>query len=278
MGTAVHASELTQRAVRPFHHVTVEVGAIPVLLRPDEPEFCELLEKRYEGFLGRASEPACRFEVHLDAKSRPSNQDLQVSRQGTVWTFRRGDFLARWDTTSRRGWIRQHPNPYSIDTVLRLTHSLILAEEGGFLVHAASAIRNGSAYLFAGVSGAGKTTMTRIAPPDVILLTDEISYVRKDRHGYRAYGTPFAGELARSGANTSAPLRALYLLEQGPHNGIELVTPADAARALMRHILFFANEKEMVARVFDSVLEFVSRVEVSRLLFTPDAHAWEPIR
>lgn len=93
----------------------------------------------------------------------------------------RGDFQAEWDTASRRGWVRQTANPYGIDAVLRILHSLILAPQGGFLVHAASAVRHGRAFLFAGVSGAGKTTISRLAPPDVKLLTDEISYVREFR-------------------------------------------------------------------------------------------------
>jgi hypothetical protein len=84
--------------------------------------------------------------------------------------------------------------------------------------------------------------------------------------------------LARVGANTSAPLETLYLLVQGPENRISPVPKIDAARALMRHVLFFADEEEMVARVFDSVLEFVSRVDVAQLVFTPDARAWELIR
>jgi hypothetical protein len=91
--------------------------------------------------------------------------------------------------------------------VLRITHSLLLAMEGGFQLHASSAIRNGHAFLFAGVSGAGKTTMARLAPSDALVLTDEISYIRRIAGGYRAYGTPFAGELARPGANASAPLQ-----------------------------------------------------------------------
>ena len=105
--------------------------------------------------------------------------DLEVSRNQNVWKISRSDFWAEWDTQSRRGLVRQSPNPYSIDTVLRILHSLVLTEEGGFLVHAASAIRNGRAFLFSGVSGAGKTTISRLAPPDVTVLTDEISYVRK---------------------------------------------------------------------------------------------------
>jgi hypothetical protein len=257
--------------------VAVEIGGIPILLQPSDPEFCELLEKRYAAFVNPVCQPAYRFEIQLDPAGEPSDEDAQVSRDGSLWRFQRGDFRATWDARTGRGWIRQCPNPYSIDTVLRITHSLVLAEEGGFLVHAASAIRSGAAYLFAGVSGAGKTTMARLAPRDAVVLTDEISYVRRIGSGYRAYGTPFAGELARSGANTSAPVNALFLLEQGPENRITPIAQKDAARALMRHVLFFAHEEEMVARVFDSVLEFVSRVEVLRLVFTPDARAWELI-
>jgi hypothetical protein len=161
---------------------------------------------------------------------------------------------------------------------LRITHSLILASEGGFLVHAASAVREGQAYLFAGISGAGKTTLTRCAPSDVAVLSDEISYVRRSANGYMAYGTPFAGELARSGENISAPVKTLFLLKKGPDNRIEPVSSKDAAQALMRHILFFAHEQAVVERVFDSVLAFVSTVKVCALVFTPDARAWEVIR
>jgi hypothetical protein len=298
--------------------VTVEIGGIPILLQPSDPKFCDVLESRYESFATRnapettlqppqippctsalsaslrypfsspsndprassnANTPACRFEIHLDPRGRASNEDARVTRNGPLWHFRRGDFDATWDPGAGHGRITQCPNPYSIDTVLRITHSLVLAQEGGFLLHAASAIRNNRAFLFAGISGAGKTTMSRLAPADATVLTDEISYVRRSADkNYLAYGTPFAGELARVGANTSAPLEALYLLVQGPENRIAPISKADAARAIMRHVLFFAEEKDLVARVFDSVLEFVSRVHVAQLIFTPDARAWELIK
>ena len=35
-------------------------------------------------------------------------------------------------------------------SVLRIVHTLVLAREGGYLVHASSAVRNGKAFLFAG--------------------------------------------------------------------------------------------------------------------------------
>ena len=177
-----------------------------------------------------------------------------------------------------RGRIRQSANPYSIDSVLRIVHTLILAREGGFLLHSAGAIRNGKAFLFSGVSGAGKTTISRLAPPDVTLLTDEVSYIRRDQDGYRACGTPFAGELARVGENCSAPIGCLFFLKQGPENKIEPVAKAEAIRRLMRNILFFAEDSDLVQRVFQSACEFVERVPVQQLTFVPDSRVWDMIR
>ncbi|HUJ30409.1 MAG TPA: hypothetical protein VLY23_03965 [Candidatus Acidoferrum sp.] len=258
--------------------VTVEIGGIPISLRGGDPDFCGLIEQRYAGFVNPKAQPAFEFEFDLDSPAEPSNEDARVFKKGFVWFFERGDFRAAWDVRSRRGRVRQSPNPYSLDTVLRIAHTLVLAGEGGFLIHAASAIRDGRAFLFSGVSGAGKTTMARLAPPDADVLTDEISYVRRCKRGYRAYGTPFAGELARVGANLSAPLDTLYFLVQGPENRVEPVSPSDAARALLRHILFFACDRDLVQRVFDAALAFVSSVNVAKLVFTPDSRAWELIQ
>ena len=196
-----------------------------------------------------------------------------------MWNLTRGDFRAEWNPAERRGRIRQSMNPYSVDCVLRIVHTLALAKQGGFLVHAASAIRNGKAFLFSGISGAGKTTISRLAPADATLLTDEISYVRRAENGYVAYGTPFAGELAEPGENVQAPIETLFFLEQGPENRIEDVGSASvAARGLLRNILFFAHDAELVDQVFAAALDFVRRVAVKRLTFLPDERVWDLIR
>jgi hypothetical protein len=228
-------------------------------------------------------------------------------------------------------------------------------------VHAASAVRNGRAFVFAGISGTGKTTISRLAPPDVTLLTDEISYVRAEEQvsgagisdskfkiqdsesliadsrpltgnmeqdiprpgcrtpnpeirvsrsesrtaspesrvanpesrvadpesltpdtwhltpAFSAFGTPFAGELARIGKKVRAPLATLFLLQQGPENRIEPVGEAQAVREMMRHVLFFAQDEELVGMIFQTVCDFVKCVPVRRLVFTPDASVWNLI-
>jgi len=270
---------VVQLMAPPGHAVPVEVGGMTVLLRTDDSDFARMLTDRYAAFASFATPPACEFDVDLVASTGlDPDDDVQVRCERGRWSLRRGDFQAHWDPRSRRGHIRQTANPYSVDAVLRIVHSLVLAGEGGFLLHSASAMRGGRAFLFSGLSGAGKTTISRLAPPDVTLLTDEVSYVRREGEGYRAFGTPFAGELARVGENVSAPIAALYLLEKGPANRIDPVSTSEATQRIMRNILFFAEEPELVRRVFEAACEFVARVSVYRLTFFPDERVWELIR
>lgn len=257
------------------YEIAVEIGEFPVLLRTQDPAFRDLLAHRYQGFLSSAH-PKFEFDVELvspDADME-SDSDVEVRMRHGLWDLRRGDFRAEWDPRAGRGRIRQSANPYSIDSVLRIVHTLVLAKAGGFLLHAASTIRNGKAFLFSGISGAGKTTISRLAPSDAILLTDEISYIRRTGAGYLACGTPFAGELARSGENSSAPIDTLFFLEKGDSNRIEPVDSAESIRRLMRNILFFAEDPELVKDVFRSACEFIERIPVRRLFFLPDERVW----
>ncbi len=260
--------------------VVVEIGGIAVLLRAADERLMPLLQSRFGTFAGSGRSPDFFFDIEVIDGSALSDPDADVSvtASGSRWLMERGDFRAEWDSQSREGRIRQTLTPYAIDSVLRIVHSLALAQEGGFLLHAASAVRNGKAFLFSGVSTAGKTTISQLAPPDVSLLTDEASYVRKSGEAYVAYGTPFAGEMGTPGVNTSGPIEALYFLGKGESNHFEEIPRPEALRMLMRNILFFAKDEELVNRVFEGACAFLDRVPARRLVFYPDQRAWDLIR
>jgi hypothetical protein len=265
------------------YSVVIAIGGVAIRLNTTDSDFLEMLHERYAGFLSAEAHAEFDLDVDLVEPTFPARDEaVSVTHRSGRWLIKRGDFHAEWEPATRSGTICQTANPYSIDCVLRIVHTLLLARQGGFLLHSASAIRNGKAFLFAGVSGAGKTTISRLAPADATLLTDEISYVRrvdvsKNREGYVAFGTPFTGELAKLGENTSAPVAALYLLAQGPENRIEPVGVADAGRELLANMLFFAEDQEMVQWAFQAACDFVDRVPVYRLTFVPDARVWEMI-
>ncbi len=258
--------------------VVIEVGGVPIEVQTTDPAFERILRGRYCDYIKPEAIPAFVLNVQVQEPDMTDpDADVEVWIEKDEWRMKRGDFHASWNPKERCGQIAQSANPYSIDSVLRIIHTLMLAPEGGFLLHASSAVRNGKAFLFSGVSEAGKTTIARLAPEDVTLLTDEVSYVRKTDGGYLAYGTPFAGELGEPGKNISAPIAALYLLKKAPQNSIEEIGPAEATRRLLRNILFFAHQRQFVREVFAAACDFVSSVPVYELAFFPDQRVWELI-
>jgi hypothetical protein len=257
----------------------IQIGGMAVCVTADDTAFLAMLRDRYDGFVSCAASVDFRFDANLAVPEIDDpDADVRLTRRAGGWTLMRGDFRAEWDIASQVGKIQLSPNPYSIDALLRILHTLTLAKQGGFLLHAAGAIRNGKAFLFPGVSGAGKTTIASLAPRNVTLLTDEISYVRKSGDSYIACGTPFSGELGKPGENVSAPLGAVYVLAKGPENRVDSLPAAEAARAILSNLLFFAEDPELVFDVFHAACEFAARTPVFRLTFFPDSRVWELIQ
>ena len=224
------------------HGVTVEVGRVAVELHTTDPALVEVLERRFRRFLNPSAPAAFRFDITVVPDGNfDADADLQVHGHDGQWTMRRGDFHAEWNVAERRGHIWQTLNPYAIDSILRIVHTLVLSTEGGFLLHASSAVRAGRAFLFTGPSGAGKSTIVGLAPDDVTVLTDEISYLRRTGDGYVAFGTPFAGELSDVGEPVSAPVAGLFQLGRGADNRHEPLGAPETVQTLMRNILFFAG-------------------------------------
>src|SRR5579871_1231619 len=133
--------------------VVIEIGQLPIRLRISDPSFIRLLEARYAGFVTTCREPRFEFDIEIAPEGFGSiNEDVRVEWDSGCWHLDRSDFHAEWNPSSARGKIRQTANPYSIDSVLRIVHTILLAPKGGFLLHASSAVRNGRSFLFAGVS------------------------------------------------------------------------------------------------------------------------------
>lgn len=265
------------QAMRPAEFaIGIAIGRLPLVLRTTDAAYAAMLRRRYANFLCPADDAYGVLDVTITPPpARADDIDVAVTRTGAQWRLRRGDFTATWNPATRRGTLTQSANPYSTDSVIRIVHSLELPATDGFLLHAASTIRGGRAFLLAGVSGSGKTTIARLAPPSAIHLTDEISYVERVDGRYTAFGTPFTGEFGTAGANAAAPIAALYFLTQGPEHRIKPLAPAVALRKLMRNILFFAADAALTARVFQTACDFLAALPARELVFRPDGGVWE---
>ncbi len=255
------------------------IGRVSFRLETASERFRELLVARYSGFVAAVKNPDISLQITLRTPTEEvsPDDDLLVTSRGRVWNFKRGDFFAEWNCTTGFGTVTQHDSPYAIDSVIRVALSLFLASRSGLLVHGASAIRDGRAYMFAGVSGAGKTTISRLAPPSSTLLSDEVSLIRLTDRGYFCFGTPFSGELATPGENTQAPLDTVYFLEQSANNEVAAIGDLDANRCLLRNVLFFSQDTSLVNAIFDTVCDLTRKVPTKRLKFAPTPEVWEII-
>lgn len=137
-----------------------------------------------------------------------------------------------------RLWFRDDAAPwpfcYPADQLL-VIHALSAA--GGALMHAASIAGRDGAFLVAGPSGAGKTTMARAtAALGAAILSDERTVVRPRpgaAGGWLVGGTPWPGE-GGFADNRSVPLRGILLLEQSDRDELVPITPARALAQLYR--------------------------------------------
>lgn len=125
----------------------------------------------------------------------------------------------------------RNPFSYPLDQLLLM---YLLAEKGGAILHAAGIEMHGRGFLFAGRSGAGKSTIIRqfAAAGKGILLSDDRIAVRKADDLITAYGTPWPGE-AGIAENRGAPLSGIFFLEQRETDAVKKIGPREAFERLM---------------------------------------------
>jgi len=160
--------------------------------------------------------------------------------------------------------------------LLRVLLSMVLLQQDGFLLHAATIVRDGKAYVFAGRSGAGKSTASALSPAGSV-LTDEISLLRRYDGQWFAHGTPFWGEFHAGGRNERYPLSGVYALQQALEDRTEPLSTKEAFRALLRCVLFFAREQRPSETLLTILGGLTAQVPCRRLHFRRSAEFWKVI-
>lgn len=162
-----------------------------------------------------------------------------------------------------------HPLQYPLDELVMI-HAL--SQGRGVEVHGCELLDSaGRAYVFAGQSGAGKSTFARLLVnhPGVTLLSDERVVLRTDRDRIAVYGTPWQGD-AHFASPLSGDLAAVFFLNQGqPHAVVPTGGSRAAARLFARSFLPFHNA-EAVDRTMTAVEHVTRHTPCYDLLFAPD--------
>lgn len=177
-------------------------------------------------------------------------------------------FSAQVDLALGTASLRFAPNLYCVDSFLRVLFSLLLAREGGVLLHAASLKIGDRALIAVGRSGAGKTTLARQGFSCV--LSDElVAVTRNGRPGsFVAHGTPFWGEFVAGRVQDRAEVEAVYVLWKGATDSVQAISQTQAAMELLGCTFFF-GPAEHAADVLDFCVDLAQAKVAGALLFKP---------
>lgn len=160
-------------------------------------------------------------------------------------------------------------NIYLFDSMLRIFYSVFLLKFNGFLLHSSGIISNGKSFIFCGKSGAGKTTIAKKAS-NFDLLSDEIVAIRKIDNFWHAFGTPFRGEINKSGRNLSSRIKSVFFLNKSNYLSCEKLSKKEVLENLMQNVLFFINEHNLKEKVFNICCDFAEEVNGNKLSFALD--------
>ena len=161
--------------------------------------------------------------------------------------------------------------------LLRFLSAMHLVRNGGFLLHAASVLGSGGSYVFTGVSGSGKTTISALAKGHLKVLTDETTAICKNGGSFEAHATPFAGDLGNIGVNAGGRIRALFFIEKDGRFRHRRMEGAETVKRLFQNIILTVADRSLTDLLFDSVSLFAKEVPCYELGFRISADIWRYI-
>jgi hypothetical protein len=260
----------------PRRELFVSIGGLVGRLSLEHPtdELMGDLAHRYQGFLLPGPpevEPAFSLLVSLQAQRvLPGWPDdvvrADVRTTATAIAIERWDFQARLERAGEGGPFvgaaRCQARWVAIESLLRVSWSVLLPRAGGGLFHGCSFCDGVRAWLALGRSGAGKTTLARKVQGHHRLLGDEAVVVRRaPGGGWRASATPFYGALDQLGAPAGSwPLAGIAFLAKRAALEVSRPSPGDAVLRAIECLMCFETDLATADRNLELVTALCAEV------------------
>jgi hypothetical protein len=178
---------------------------------------------------------------------------LQYSLTGRIWDIWFTDATPEID-----------PMAYPLDGLILYYLTVI---HGDIMIHASGALYSSHGYLFSGISGKGKTTMTKLWDKHgAKVIHDDRLILRKKEKSYFMHNTPVY--------NNDVPyvsrIDKIFLIEHGTKNELIPVSGAECVSLVMANCIQHNWDPEIIARLLDSVSMMTESLPVAKLYFRPD--------
>lgn len=173
---------------------------------------------------------------------------------------------------------------YPLDEVLIIN---LLSQGRGAILHACGVSDKGRGLIFAGVGGAGKTTMANLWESQiaddksqnegVTVLSDDRLIIRKLNGHFWIYGTPWHGDVKICSPDR-APLERVLFLRHTENNSIKKISLSEAMSRLIVCSFSPFWDKKGMEFTLEFCAELAQRLPCYELGFVPDRSVLDFVR
>lgn len=248
----------------------------------------------YQPFLNDTGncDTTCCLQVLGDDKSLAENINPEAPR----WTFELQPDgacqICRYTEDGQKLWqiygsqdfqqvtLAWHPElfPAKYNNIVRvfsdslgfLLLGMRLRNHGGIMLHGASAELDGCGIICSGLSGCGKSTISRLLhAAGATVLSDERSVIRQETATtFAVHGTPWPSS-AGFAANKKAPLKRVYFLTHGTTDSLTPLSAAEAVRYLIPVSMIPWQAPELLDPFLRTIDAIFANVPCALLKFRP---------
>ena len=165
----------------------------------------------------------------------------------------------------------------TLGTILRNIYTWNLLNKDGIVLHASGLIRGESAYVFAGPSESGKSTITKVSS-HLAVINDDIVFLRGGKEGFLIYTTPpWNCGIKTLNTNTSFPLKALFILKKDKKDFLKKIERCEA----FSQIITYPNLPfEMIpwGKLLTQTQKLIEKTPTYELHFLPQVSFWQCIK
>jgi hypothetical protein len=204
------------------------------------------------------------------------NYEVAISKQSNKLSFSRADYLIEADSTYHSVRISVYDDLALKHALIHVYSSYIVYKHWGVLLHSSCVINEGKAHVFAGRSGAGKSTAAQLSHPRM-LLSDEATLIKITPEQITVFNSPFRSELEVTGSEKSCPLASIQILHQAHQNKRVYMNKSSGLLQLMDKVFYWSHNPQETAAILKSMHILVNTVPIYELYFQKNNTFWELI-
>jgi hypothetical protein len=204
------------------------------------------------------------------------NYHVEVESDTKKNVYRRADYRLEMSSDYHCANLFAYDELALKHALTNLYSAFIVHHHWGILIHSSCIDHQNKAYLFAGQSGAGKSTVARLSQPRP-LLSDEATLIKIGACEMRVFDSPFRSEITTPYFRESCPLSSIHLLNQATIIETSLIKKSDALFNILDKVFFWPHDPTETAKVLQMCKQLVDQIPVYNLYFQKNNRFWERI-